>query len=272
MYLSTFNQTLNDEDNMKKSALAIMSILGTALLSTAAHSASFDCKKAATWVENTVCANAELSKLDDAMAEKYKRDLANTSDYEDSQTYKDGIITDQKNWLNFQRNTCKDTKCLIREYKEYIGDENHDGVARSYLNKPSRYELPTKNAFGKFSQNSQISMYNPDSKQWDDMGETTNTLSIRNVASKPYLAIIKSILIFTNGHTCEIEASKATWSQNHWVINNDLQDETAELRLYPVLYKGKTQLLLKDIDNRYRERHCGMRGYFEGIVLKREVS
>lgn len=87
MYLSTFNQTLNDEDNMKKSALAIMSILGTALLSTAAHSASFDCSKAATWVEKTICESSEISKLDEAMAKKYKQNLANTSDYEDSQTY-----------------------------------------------------------------------------------------------------------------------------------------------------------------------------------------
>lgn len=128
---------------MKKSALVIISILGTTLLSTMANSASFDCKKAATWVEKTVCANAELSKLDDAMANKYKRDLANEEDIE---TYKNNMIIDQKLWLNFQRNTCKDTKCLIREYEEYIGEKTY----YDWNDEQSSYDLPNKNAFGEF--------------------------------------------------------------------------------------------------------------------------
>lgn len=252
---------------MKKSALAIISILGTTLLPAAAHSASFDCKKAATWVEKTVCANAELSKLDDAMANKYKRDLANIANEEDIETYKNNMIIDQKLWLNFQRNTCKDTKCLIREYKEYIGEKTY----YDWNDEQSSYDFPNKNAFGEFSKNFQISIYNIDGKRKNTLQDATNALSINKVDNKPYLSIIEGVLIFNNAHTCEVEATKATWSQNHWVINDDdQQDETVELRLYPALYKGKAQLLLRDIDNQYRELHCGMRGYFDGIVLEQE--
>lgn len=252
---------------MKKSAVAIITTLGVCLLSTYANSASFDCKKATTWVEKTICESTELSKLDEAMAKKYKNDLINESNDKDS---KDWVIYEQRTWLKFQRNTCKDTSCLIREYEEYIEEKSHDALSKSDSNKPNRSDLPSKNAFGKFSESTQISMYNPDTERWDDAEEAENSISIHKVANKPYLAIIEGVLIFTNAHTCEIEVSKATWSQNHWVISDEQQNEATELHLYPASHKGKTQLVLTDPDNQFRERHCGMRGYFDGIVLERE--
>ncbi|MDN5565537.1 MAG: lysozyme inhibitor LprI family protein [Psychrobacter sp.] len=257
---------------MKKLALATISILATCLLSAPAYSASYDCNKAATWVEKNICKNPELSKLDDAMAQKYKIELASAADYQDSKSYKDGLIENQRTWLRFQRNTCIETTCLIREYKEYVEKKTDYGVAWSFAGELNQSELPSKNAFGKFSKASQILMYNPETARWDDAGEATNTLSINNVANTPYLSIVDGVFIFTNAHTCDISESKARWSQNHWVISDDQQDEAAELRLYPAIYKGKTQLLLRDMDNRYRESHCGMPGYFDGIVLEREVG
>ena len=255
---------------MKKLTSAIISTLSISLLSTYANSATFDCNKASTWVEKTICKSPELSKLDKAMAKKHKNDLAKASDYEDSKAYKAKVIDDQRKWLKFQRNTCKDKACLIREYTELTNKKTYYGVAWSSPNKLTDSELPSKNEFGNFSETSQISLYNPKTKRWDDTGEAENSISIRKVANKPYLSIIEGVLIFTNAHICEIEASKATWSQNHWVINKSQQNKTFELRLYPASYKNKTQLLLRDIDNRYRELSCGMRGYFDGIVLERE--
>ncbi len=255
---------------MKKSALVTINILVACLFSTLANSASFDCNEANTWVEKTICKNPELSKLDDTMAKKYKVDLASAADYKDSKTYKDELVEKQRTWLRFQRNTCTETKCLIREYKEYIEEKANYGVAWSFASELSRADLPSKNAFGKFSKASQISIYNPETKRWDNAGEVTNTLSINNVATKPYLSIIDGIFIFTNAHTCDIGESKAIWSQNHWVIYDNNQDKEAELRFYPASYKGKTQLLLKDIDYKFSSGRCGVRGYFDGIILERE--
>lgn len=247
---------------MKKPSIIILSILGICILNSNANSASFDCKKAETWVEKTVCADPKLSKLDDAMAQKYKQNLADTSDKDD----KNNLTIDQKLWLKFQRDTCKDTACLIREYREYLGEEVAYGVAWDLSDELNDSDLPSKNAFGEFSKTFEISMYNSDSGQ-NDTQEATNALSIYSVTKKPYLSVVDGVLFFNNFHTCEIGDSIATWSQNHWVISDNGQDEIIELRLYPTLYKGKTQWLLRDIDNQFREGRCGVRGYFEGIVL-----
>ena len=256
---------------MKKLCITTMSILGACLLSTYTNAASFDCNKATSWVEKTVCDSSELSKLDDTMAKKYKSNLATFSDYEDSKAFKDRLIANQRTWLTFQRDTCKSEECLIREYKEYIEAQANYGVAWNFSDELSASDLPSNNAFGKFSQKSQISLYNSDTQRWEDSGEATNTVSIHSVANKPYLSIIEGVLIFTNAHTCDLGESKAIWSENHWVINDDQPDKAVELRLYPALYKSRTQLLLRDMDNHYRELHCGMRGYFDGIILEREV-
>ncbi|MBH0005304.1 lysozyme inhibitor LprI family protein [Psychrobacter sp. SWN149] len=256
---------------MKKLCITTISILGACLLSTYANAASFDCNKAATWVEKTVCDSPELSKLDETMAKKYKSNLATSSNYEDSKVFKDRLIANQRTWLTFQRDTCKSEECLIREYKEYIEAQANYGVAWDFSDELSRSDLPSKNAFGNFSQKSQISLYNSGTQRWEDTGEATNTVSIHSVANKPYLSIIEGVLVFTNAHTCDLGESKAIWSENHWVINDDQPDKAVELRLYPALYKGQIQLLLRDIDNQYRELHCGMRGYFDSIILEREV-
>ena len=252
---------------MKKSTVAIITTLGVCLLSTHANSASFDCKKASTWVEKTICESTELSNLDEAMAKKYKNDLVNESDDKDS---KDWVIYEQRTWLKFQRNTCKDTACLIREYKERVEDTVHYGVAWNFPDELSSSDLPSKSSFGEFSKNFQISIYNVDGKRKNTLQDATNTLSINKVGNKPYLSIIEGVLIFTNAHTCEIETSKAIWSQNHWIISDEQQNEATELHLYPASHQGKTQLVLTDPDNQFREQHCGMRGYFDGIVLERE--
>ena len=252
---------------MNKLTLAIVSMASIYILSTHANSASFDCKKATTWVEKTICESPELSKLDEAMAKKYKNNLVSESNDKDS---KDWMIYEQRTWLKFQRNTCKDTSCLIREYKERIEDTVHYGVAWNFPDELSSSDLPSKSSFGEFSKNFQISIYNVDGKRKNTLQDATNTLSINKVGNKPYLSIIEGVLIFTNAHTCDLGESKATWSQNHWIINDDQSDKDVELRLYPATYKGKSQLLLRDIDDQFKSGRCGARGYFDGIILERE--
>ena len=59
--------------------LGVIIIALFVLLSTQATAASFDCKKASTWVEKTVCSDEVLSQFDDQLAKAYHDALASLS-------------------------------------------------------------------------------------------------------------------------------------------------------------------------------------------------
>jgi len=86
-------------------------LLSIAMLSlqNQAWSASFDCSKAQSSIEKTVCADGELSQLDSKLSEAYQKTLKGSSD-------PDAIKAAQKDWLRNQRNTCKDQACLLVAY------------------------------------------------------------------------------------------------------------------------------------------------------------
>lgn len=72
------------------------------------HAASFDCAKASQLVESLICADAELSGLDDSLAKAYREALANAGDAE-------GLRSTQRQWIK-SRNACKNKACLLQKY------------------------------------------------------------------------------------------------------------------------------------------------------------
>ncbi|WP_227428872.1 lysozyme inhibitor LprI family protein [Psychrobacter sp. I-STPA6b] len=252
---------------MTKSIFTNLAVFVSCLVSMPAFSASFDCAKASSWVEKTICSNAQLSSLDEQMARHYKNSLTNASDNPNSTQITHNA---QRRWLKFQRNTCTTQVCLIREYQEYLGEQSTYIGVEDNPEALSKEDLPNSKAFGQFSTIVNISVYDLDTQRWQSTGDSVNSISIYPVSNKPYLAIVTGDLIYTNAHTCSFDDEKATWSENHWVLTNSQAGTTSELRLYPATHQDKTQLLLRDIDNQYRETHCGMRGYLDGIVLDAE--
>lgn len=74
-----------------------------------AYAASFDCTQATSYPEKTVCADSELSSLDESLAKIYGETLREKS----------GIQADQRKWLRL-RNTCVDRACLVAAYQQRI--------------------------------------------------------------------------------------------------------------------------------------------------------
>lgn len=74
--------------------------------------ASFDCTKTATQVEKLICADKEISDLDDRLAAAYKQAL-------DMASNKEGLKQLQIEWLK-SRDTCKDQPCLKARYEARI--------------------------------------------------------------------------------------------------------------------------------------------------------
>ena len=73
------------------------------------QAAGFDCTKASTFVEKAICSDRELSELDDMLTAAYQKALASSSDPAKTKT-------EQRQWLNAERNQCKDSQCIKAAY------------------------------------------------------------------------------------------------------------------------------------------------------------
>lgn len=91
-------------------------ILALLIVSPLAQATSFDCKKASTFVEKTICASPLLGKLDDALTENYSAMLA--TDLGDGGA---SLKKEQRAWIG-QRNKCTTEQCLIDLYRKRVDD------------------------------------------------------------------------------------------------------------------------------------------------------
>ncbi|WP_394777522.1 DUF3298 domain-containing protein [Undibacterium sp.] len=85
-----------------KIALGLLYSTTLLLLPLAAHSASFDCHKAATPVEKAICADTKLDQLDMAIADAYNKLLADVDD-----PLKARVRNVQRDWLKGRKNPRK---------------------------------------------------------------------------------------------------------------------------------------------------------------------
>ncbi len=76
-----------------------------------ANAASFDCNKAMTYVEKTICSNPELSTLDDLMANNY-RVMRAAGIGAGAQSH---LKQSQRDWIKV-RNKCTSIACLKFQY------------------------------------------------------------------------------------------------------------------------------------------------------------
>lgn len=88
----------------------------------AAPSPSFDCAKASTFAEKSICGTPLLAKLDSALAANYKGMLG--ADFGGS---KKSLRDDQIKWLA-SRNKCTDIKCLVDVYRTRVDETCDYGV------------------------------------------------------------------------------------------------------------------------------------------------
>lgn len=87
--------------------------LSASLLATSLYSASFDCKKASTFIEKTICNDTELSKLDEELASAYKKVFNSLSD-------KTELKKDQLDWLKNSRDKCTSLEALKTTYTNRV--------------------------------------------------------------------------------------------------------------------------------------------------------
>jgi uncharacterized protein len=89
----------------------------TALACSApALAASFPCEKAQSKIEKAICADAELSQLDEYLARYYGGARAGLG------AGATCLAADQRSWLSKTRNACADAACMKKAYLERLGE------------------------------------------------------------------------------------------------------------------------------------------------------
>lgn len=81
------------------------------------YSASFSCADASTVLENTICSNRKLSKLDRHMSEYYFKLKSSLNKEQSTQ-----LLNSQRNWLRGREKQCQtlEASCLIEYYSNRI--------------------------------------------------------------------------------------------------------------------------------------------------------
>lgn len=91
--------------------LLCISIVAISQFITPSFAASFDCRKAVSYTEKTICADEELSGLDDALAKAYSQALP----------VKPSLVGEQRLWLK-QRDACRNRDCLGAQYHDRLAE------------------------------------------------------------------------------------------------------------------------------------------------------
>ena len=102
--------------------VALLAVAGL-ILSCSVHSASFDCARAQTKVEKLICADLELSKMDEEMAGTFSIAIKTKN-----KNKSDLVRQEQKQWLKV-RNACPEASCLKIEYSNRISNLVEDAKA-----------------------------------------------------------------------------------------------------------------------------------------------
>lgn len=101
----------------------LLILLGWLMLSFAAQAASFDCGKAQSKVEKMICADAELSRLDEEIAKVYGEVLKKITD--------EALLKKQQRGWFKARNRCKDISCLNDHYRGRLAELNEANVFKA---------------------------------------------------------------------------------------------------------------------------------------------
>lgn len=102
--------------------MKLLVALTALFVSSSAFAVSFDCAKASTFAEKTICSDPLLRKLDDALSSNYKAMLG--ADFGGSV---ESLRNDQRKWIA-NRNKCTTRECLVATYRERIDETCDYGV------------------------------------------------------------------------------------------------------------------------------------------------
>ncbi len=113
------------------------------------YGASFNCQKASSFIEHTICNDTVLSKLDDDLSITYKNVFKHSNE-------KEQLKKEQFDWINSDRNNCQTVNCLRQSYSNRISfldsynnknNDSQNNIVGSYALKESSITINSDLSF-----------------------------------------------------------------------------------------------------------------------------
>ncbi|MFA6957557.1 MAG: hypothetical protein WC538_16920 [Thermoanaerobaculia bacterium] len=230
---------------------AAVAALLLVLATLSSRAASFDCAKAHSVVETTICASPRLSRLDDELARWYELTSSITVDPK-------GLVTLQREWLRGTRDECgDDTECL--EHAMLVRIErlrwSPESGVKLFADQP-----PPSSIFGRYSETEPVCVYTGKGDEMECAGEAESYFDL--TPGKGNRVHVRSELTFFNGHMCDFEA-EGEWADDELRVPSELDDWGCVL----ILRFRDGKLVTDDPGTSCKERYCGMRGGYAYIEL-----
>jgi len=233
------------------SRFAALATLAFAVTTTPSRAASFDCAKAKTVVERTICASPRLSRLDAELARSYELSSTMTVDPK-------GLLEAQREWLRGTRSDCgDDAECL--EHAMLVRIEQLRWSPESGV-KLFADQQPPPSIFGRYSETEPVCVYTGKGDEMECSGDAESYFDLR--PGKGNRVLVRSELTFFNGHMCDFEA-EGEWVDDELRVPSELDESGCVLILR--FLDGK--LVTDDPGTSCKERYCGMRGGYAHIEL-----
>ena len=223
----------------------------TLLLATAASAASFDCTKAATTVEKTLCATRRLSSLDEELAATWKAVPKSAA-----------VRRAQREWLQL-RDECGDsTDCIEGRYLMRIA-----ALRLQHRALFAKQKAPAR-ILGRYSEMAEVCHPSETEENANECSEEVeNFFDVRR--GKGNALTVSSELYFYMGHMCTVENAPAEWDGNE--LRVALVDEVSDAPACVLLLRFNAEgVTPRDLSGFCREHTCGVRGGFEGITLAKK--
>jgi uncharacterized protein len=237
-------KTVFYEENEAMQILCIILLVLTPVISWAA---SFDCKKAVTRIEKTLCSDPQLSRLDEELASAFK----------DARSAPRGmnaepVVEDQKHWLKVERNHCPDAACLKKAYEKRIAELKawNDPVA------------PDSTIFGNY----ELTSDNMDS--WSNSVRTADCLTLRKSKGKTIsYAFIHNGLA---GSMCQMD-EEARLKGLVYESTVDVPDADPPKTCTIRIHFTRRAIYFEDVGSKCSQQYfCGAQARIDGIGFLRD--
>lgn len=224
-------------------------LFATGLIALPAAAASFDCGKAETTVEKTICATPRLSALDEELSSTYKAVPKSAATREA-----------QRAWIDLREGCEESVECIEASYLARITSLRQEHQTLFARQKPPARIL------GHYFEMTELCVVDAAAEDGQRCeGEVESYVDVKR--GKGNALTVTGELFFYNAHICTIEESPAQWAGGEVRVSLPVSGPDPCVLVLRFADGGVT---LSDPEGRCRSDWCGARGGFDGFALQRK--